>query len=128
MAMQEFVGRVIGIPKKLETTNTHREVVHVVVSFLPPVKIEGGKLPEFNGGMNRIQLSFWDEEFMDQIMAIADKLPNKMIRGYCDNITQRDQYYNATGLAFVVDSKAKVKAPEFQMISSSAPKAPVAPV
>lgn len=129
MALQKFTGRIIGMPKMLETTNTHRKVVHVTIGFMPEVKITG-KLPEFGeNSMSSIQLSFWDENFMQAIMAEAENLVGKMVTGYCDNVVQREQYYNGTGYAFVLDSKSKVQAPVIQVIPrASAPSAPVAPV
>lgn len=129
--MQKFTGRVVGMPKQVVTTNTKRSVVHVRVSFIPQVKLNG-TLPEFkDGAISDIQLSFWDEDFQAAIMADADKLVGKMITGYCDSITQRDQYYNGVGYAFVLEKKtAEFNAPQvqFQMIQGSAPTAPVAPV
>lgn len=129
MAMQKFTGKIVSTPKMLETANTHRKVVHVDVSFFPEVKI-GGKLPEFaDNAVNRIQLSFWDETFMAAIMADAETLVGKMITGYCDNVVQRDQFYNGTGYAFVLDAKGKPNAPVVQLIpKASAPTAPTAPI
>lgn len=130
MALQKFTGRIIGTPVMLETTNTHRKVVHVTIGFMPEVKITG-KLPEFGENtMSSIQLSFWDEAFMDEIMKDAAALVGKLVTGYCDHITQREQYYNGTGYAFVVAPKgSKVNPPEIQVIPrASAPSAPVAPV
>lgn len=129
MAMQKFTGRIIGMPKQLETANTHRTVVHVRIGFMPEVKITG-KLPEFaDNCVSDIQLSFWDEGFQSAIMADAENLVGKQVTGYCDQITQRNGFYNGTGYAFVLDNKSKVNAPQLQVITqSSAPTAPVAPV
>ena len=129
MAMQKFTGRIIGTPKMLETTNTHRPVVHVRISFMPEVKLNG-KLPEFgDNSVSDIQLSFWNEDFQQSIMADADALVGKMVTGYCDQITQREQFYNGTGYVFVLDPKGKPNAPQIQVISRSvAPTAPVAHV
>ena len=129
MAMQKFSGKVIGLPKLLETANTHRKVMHVRVSFMPDVKLNG-KLPEFGEDcVSDIQLSFWDEPFQQVVMAEADQIVGKMITGYCDNVVQRGGYNNATGYAFVIDKNAKPSAPQVQVISKSmAPSAPVAPV
>ena len=117
------------MPKQLETANTHRTVVHVRIGFMPDVKLDG-KLPEFSeNSVSDVQLSFWDENFQKTIMADPASLVGQMVTGYCDNITQRDQFYNGTGYLFVKDPKGKVKAPTIQVITqeSSAPKAPVAP-
>ena len=129
MAMQKFTGRIIGTPKQLETSNTHRTVVHVRVSFMPDVKLTG-KLPEFNeNSLSDIQLSFWDETFQKAIMADADSLVGKMVTGYCDQIVQRERYYNGTGYAFVLDPKGTPCSPQIQVITKSeAPSAPKAPV
>lgn len=129
MAIQKFTGRIIGMPQLLETANTHRQVVHVRIGFMPEVKING-KLPEFGeNAVSDIQLSFWDEGFQKSIMEDAAALVGKIVTGYCDNVVQRDRFYNATGYAFVLDEKAKVKAPQIQVITkASAPVAPVAPV
>lgn len=129
MAIQKFTGRIIGMPKMLETANTHRQVVHVRIGFMPEVNISG-KLPKFNeNSVSDIQLSFWDESFQQQIMADAANLVGKIVTGYCDSITQRERYYNGTGYAFVLDPNAKPCAPQIQVISkATAPTAPVAPV
>ena len=129
MAMQKFTGRIIGMPQKLETANTHRTVVHVRIGFMPEVKI-GGKLPEFtDNSVSDIQLSFWDEQFQNAIMENPADLVGKMVTGYCDQVTQRDRFYNGTGYAFVLDPKGKPNAPQLQVISrATAPVAPVAPV
>ena len=128
MAVQTFTGKVIGKPKMLETANTHRTVVHVRIGFMPDVKLNG-KLPEFSeNSVSDVQLSFWDENFQKSIMEDADALVGKMVTGYCDNITQREQFYNGTGYLFVLDPKGKVKAPTIQVIGQTAPTAPVAPV
>jgi len=128
MAMQKFTGKVIGAPKMLETANTHRKVVHVRIGFMPEVKING-KLPEFGeNAISDIQLSFWDEGFQQAIMADADALIGKTVTGYCDQITQRDRFYNGTGYAFVLDPKGKPNAPQFEVITRTAPAVPVAPV
>lgn len=129
MAMQMFAGRIIDTPKVLETATTHREVAHVLVDFMPPVKING-KLPKFkDGSIRRIQLSFWEPDFIAQIMEDPAGLVGKMITGYLDNVTQRESWYNATGLVFTVTPNATPKAPEFQVIPApTAPTAPSAPV
>lgn len=127
MAMQKFTGTVIGI-EALKTKNKETPVVHVLVDFMPEIKING-KLPEIGENtMTRIQLSFWDEKFQQAILSEGESLKNKMVTGYCDHVTQREQYYNGTGYAFVLDPKGKPKAPELQVISSSAPTAPAVPV
>jgi hypothetical protein len=128
MAIQKFTGRIIGMPKMLETANTHRKVVHVRIGFMPEVKISG-KLPEFGeNAVSDIQLSFWDENFQNAIMEDANSLVGKMVTGYCDNITQRNQFYNGTGYAFVLDAKGKPNAPQIQVIHAAGPTAPVARV
>ena len=127
--MQKFTGRIVGTPEILETTNTKRKVLHVRVSFVPNVGLRG-KLPDIkDGAISSIQLSFWDEEFQNAVMHDADDLVGKVITGYCDNVTKREQYYNGTGYVFVMEKPdAKFRAPEFQMLVSEAPTAPTAPV
>ena len=128
MAVQTFTGKIIGMPKQLETANTHRTVVHVRIGFMPDVKLDG-TLPKFSeNSVSDVQLSFWDENFQKTIMADPGSLVGQMVTGYCDNITQREQFYNGTGYLFVLDPKGKVKAPTIQVITpAAAPKAPVAP-
>ena len=130
MAMQTFVGKITSSPRVLETTKNHRKVVHIRVSFMPDIDINTGKLPTFeDDSISSVDLSFWDENMQEQILANPDALVGKMITGYCDNITKNRDFYNGTGYAFVVTPKGKVKPPVFQVISqSSAPQAPVAPV
>ena len=130
MAIQKFTGKIDGIPTLAKTNTTERPVVHVWVNFIPEVKLDG-KLPELGENpVCRIRFSIWEQKFQESIMADAGSLNGRMITGYCDNVIQRDQYYNGTCYAFVLSSdKAKPCAPQLQTIgSSSASKAPSAPV
>lgn len=128
MGMQKYTGKVMGTPRFLETTKNHRIVMHLDIAFMPEVDIFG-KLPSFKeDSINRINLSIWDENLQAQVRANPEALVGKVVTGYCDNITKREQFYNGTGYAFVVDPNGKPKAPVFQVITAEAPSAPVAPV
>ena len=125
---QEFTGVITAAPKMAETKEKKLPVLHLNVSFIPAISITG-KLPKFSeNAVTSIQLSFWDADFQKSVMELGDTLIGKKITGLCQDITQNGRYFNGNGIAFVLDPKSAVKAPEFQRIEApTAPTAPVAP-